>query len=174
MSSPAHLRPQDLVLAIGMATLDEVPSVRQLQGLSHASSPSRIHDALARLRGAGLVGRASGRVLKRALFIILRDAIRWMVPGEVGEETRGVPTAHSFGPLGDELVWSQAFVWPARVGFEGTMVGRSVQPLHPWAYGLASHLPAAHELFALTDSIRVGRARDQQLAKAHLAERLNR
>lgn len=169
MSSPAHLRPQELVLAIGLAALDEVPSIRELQHLTEASSPSRIHGSLVRLKGAGLIGRASGRVLERALFIVLRDAIRWLVPASLGEETVGVPTAHAIGPLADELRWSTAFVWPARADREASVVGLGVEPMHPWAYGLAHHIPAAHELLALTDSIRVGRTRDQALARAHLS-----
>jgi len=47
-----------------------------------------------------------------------------------------------------------------------------VEPIHAWAYGLARHIPEAHELLALVDSIRVGRARDRRLAQECLHELL--
>ena len=166
--TPAPLRPQELVLAIALATLDERPSVRDLQELLGASSPSRVHDSLRRLEAARLVGRVSGLTLKMPLFHILKDAVRWLIPGNVGDHAVGVPTAHAVGPLANELVWQHAYVWPARSDDEQQLEGRSVEPLHDWAYGLAASNPQAHLVLALTDSIRVGRARDQQLAREHL------
>ena len=168
MNEPKPLRPQDLVLAIGLAALDRPASVRELQAAAGASSPSRVHASLGRLRDARLLGLATGRLLKRPLLEIIDHAVRWVFPAEVGPEAIGVPTAHAIGPLSTRLLWSRPYVWPNRPGDSGGVTGNHVEPLHDWAYGVAANIPGAHELLALTDSIRVGRVREQKMAKEHL------
>ena len=52
------------------------------------------------------------------------------------------------------------------------MRGRSVTPLHPSAVVAASKDKKLHELLALVDGIRVGGAREREVATAELLARL--
>lgn len=56
---------------------------------------------------------------------------------------------------------------------EGTVRGAMVNPLYASAPGAAIEDPALYELLALLDALRIGRARERQMAVRMIEERLN-
>ncbi len=81
-----------------------------------------------------------------------------------------MPTAHSAPPLSKILVASEEkFVWPDEAG---EVRGEAIEPLYPSVPQAARRDARLYELLALTDAIRVGRAREQKLARKELERRL--
>ena len=87
--------------------------------------------------------------------------------------SRGMPTAYAAPPLSDQISGSGDLppVWPDA---EGTVRGITLEPLHRAAVKAARRDPALHELLALIDAVRDGRARERQLAEKELSARLRR
>ena len=85
----------------------------------------------------------------------------------MGAPARGVPTAHSAGSLARQFPSDQVYVWPHDAATEH---GTSVEPMHACIPEVAVRLPEFHNLMALIDAMRVGRARERQAA-AELLDR---
>ena len=131
------------------------------------SQPS-IHRSLRQLQHSGLWrGRQPQRV---AFFKLLVHAIANVYPAVLGPPTRGVPTAHAGAGFAARLSAVELYVWPSE---EANAYGPALLPLHPSVPKVALEAPAFHELMALIDVIRVGRARERRLAEQRLAEILD-
>jgi hypothetical protein len=76
-----------------------------------------------------------------------------------------MPTAFSVGSLADQLRLGDEdrVVWLA-AGAAATARGRVIDPLYPSAPLAAAEDPKLHELLALADTLRIGRARERALA----------
>jgi len=86
--------------------------------------------------------------------------------------TRGMPTAHAAPPLSEEIMGDDLPpVWPDP---EGTVRGETLEPLYRTVPMAARNDPQLYELLALVDAIRIGRARERNLAEKHLKERLEK
>jgi hypothetical protein len=106
---------------------------------------------------------------KTSLIDFLLKGVPYAFPAELGPETRGVPTAHAAPPLDADFSSSDALVWPF---VDGKRRGASVEPLFEGAPMLAQSNQALYELLALVDALRVGQARERELATKLLRERL--
>jgi hypothetical protein len=101
----------------------------------------------------------------------LRDlivhAVRYVYPAELGAPARGIATAHGGPTLATRVRSEQPYVWPFD---RGTDFGPSVEPLHPCVPAVAARCVPFYELMALIDVMRIGRARERQIAVARLDE----
>ncbi len=136
-------------------------------------SPSTAHQAVKRLMLSGLVRKAgSGLVVDiSALEEFLLHGVRYSFPAIRTKRQRGVPTAHA-APVLRNVFDSDIdpLVWPSPIG---TVVGTALQPLIPSAALLASRHPALYDALALVDAIRVGNARDREVAGQMLSKQLD-
>lgn len=108
--------------------------------------------------------------MRRALLDFLLHGVQYVFPVEPGAIVRGVPTAHAAPPLSDTIVESEEkFVWSDE---EGGARGQAITPLYPTVSAAAQRDPKLYELLALVDALRVGRAREQKLAREELERRL--
>ena len=82
---------------------------------------------------------------------------------------RGIATAHSAPPLNNEIMSEEQFVWPYA---KGTVRGHSIIPLYPSVPEAALKDAKLYELLALVDALRVGRAREKELAIIEIKTRL--
>ena len=162
----------DLVVLLDLVAHGKSRTVRDLAGALEVPK-SLCGRSLQRLRIRSLIaedvgeGRRINRVLARDLFA---HGVRWIAPARIGKVTLGLPTAHAAPPLADRLSGdADPLVMPLD---EGPMRGRSVTPLHPSAAVAASKDKKLHELLALVDGIRVGGAREREVATAELLARL--
>jgi transcriptional regulator with XRE-family HTH domain len=124
--------------------------------------------ALQRLAAADLWYKHERRVNLAGALDLLVHAVRYLAPPRFGPPTRGLPTAHAAPPLSAELYAESPLVWPDE---EGGSHGPSLTPLHPAAPGASRRDPQIHEMLALVDALRVGRARERALAERLLRER---
>ena len=91
----------------------------------------------------------------------LRYGLRYVYPEQPSSLVRGVPTSHSAPPLNEFIQSEQNFVWPYA---KGTVRGFAIQPLHPNVPKACLQDPKLHELLAMTDALRLGKARERNLA----------
>ena len=131
------------------------------------------HACLARLFGARLlteVNSAPALVIPAFRPLVLQGAA-YFFPAVRGEVTVGFPTAN-----GAELLKSKRMpddelppVWPHP---GGPVRGNTLLPLHPKLPLAAQADPALYALLALFDALRTGQAREREIARALLEERL--
>ena len=104
-----------------------------------------------------------------ALLEFLEHGLRYVFPARPGNVKRGVPTAHSGPILSAEIDRDGgAYVWASP---NGTVRGREIEPLVPRASELPERSPRTYEALSLVDALRVGRARERELAGRALRER---
>lgn len=170
---PLHrvLRPVDIPVALYLALYAGASYGDVAHDLD--ISPSTAHQAVKRLTYAGLANQtkdAPRRIHIAALLEFLEHGVRYAFPTQKQRPRRGVPTAHS-GPVFEKnldtdiepVVWSTA---------RGRTIGAAVEPLIESAPDLAQRCPEVYDLLTIVDAIRVGTARDREIANRLLKERL--
>lgn len=170
------MRPQDIAVLLKLVSLRTQQETQEtVRGQFHLAvtlglSQSEISSSLQRSRIAGLVGENKREVYSQNLLDFLFYGLRYVFPVEPGILTVGMPTAHSAPPLHDLIVSQELYVWPYA---EGTERGQAIEPLYGKIPHAARQDARLYELLALTDALRVGRAREIKLAQAKLTEYLH-
>jgi len=165
-----NLKPQDVVVALGAVLKPPAISTYLDRAMQLGMSVSEVHAADKRLKSAGLM--AEGRPITAALEEFLVHGLRYVFVPELGAVVRGTPTAHA-GPGLSALIHDGDLppVWPDP---EGNVRGISFSPLYRSVPEAARRDHDLHELLALVDALRGGRARERKLAAEMLHEHLSR
>ena len=163
------ISPQDIVVLLKIITYGKEPWYQVPLAEELFISQSEISKSLARSKFAGLLDPAGKQVLKLALMEFLQYGIRYVFPQRPGAIVRGIPTAHSAMPLKEVIQSDENYVWPSG---KGNVRGHSIIPLYPSVVDAVRADSKLHELLALVDALRVGRAREKQLAIELLNERV--
>lgn len=161
------MKPQDILLllkVVGEQGWQQKPMAEAL-GLSQ----SEVSESVVRSKNAGLLAPNGKNVMKMALLEFLEHGLRYVFPVLPGAIVRGVPTSHSASPLKDQILSSEDYVWPYA---KGTVRGQGIAPLYPSVPEAALRDSNLHELLALVDALRVGRAREKEIALVELRKRL--
>jgi hypothetical protein len=96
--------------------------------------------------------------------------LKYVFPVELGTIVRGIATAHSGPPLNKYIIsGTESYVWSLS---NGDSQGISVPPLYKTLPGIARKSPEFYELLCLVDACRIGKAREVNLAREILEERL--
>ena len=169
MKKHSGMRPHDIVVLLKIAAKKDKPWLMKDLSFELGISASEISESLNRSALAGLISKDKTRLMKLAILDFLEHGLRYVYPQLPGGKTRGVPTAHSAPPLNNEIVSSEAYVWPYG---EGTVRGQSIEPLHPKVPEACLKDPVLYEYLALSDALRVGKAREKTLAIEELKKRL--
>lgn len=167
------LKPQDLAVALKLVALQgEQPSYADLAKQLRLS-PFEAHAAVQRLIAARLAVERDGAVRPSmaALRTFVISGAPYAYPPVRGEATIGFPTAHAAPPLKGSVhaLDTPIPVWPHP---DGSIRGEALLPLYeklPLAVGNDSKW---YELLALFDALRIGQARERELARKLLEERL--
>jgi hypothetical protein len=109
----------------------------------------------------------------RNLKEFLIHGVKYAFPVERGGPTRGVPTAEAAPPLSQFFAQDFALppVWPHP---DGPVRGIEFSPLYKNVPFAALRDSKLHELLALVDAIREGRAREREIAIRELSQRIDR
>ena len=187
MKKHSGMRPQDVLILLkisafynkfGLVDLGQLGKGRVLskQGplkkgiaLQLNISSSEVTESLARSAFAGLYDPVRKKVMARALFDFLQYGLKYVFPQQPGALVRGIPTAHSAKPLVDLVQSNEPYVWPSA---DGTHRGQAIEPLYPTVVQAVSNDQLLYEMLALVDAIRVGNAREVNLAVNELSKRL--
>lgn len=155
------MRPHDIVILLKIASKKDHPWLMKDLARELHISPGEISESLERSVFAGLLAADKKHLMKGALLEFLRYGLKYAFPQKPGPLVRGMATAHSADPLNALIQSSEAVVWPWA---EGTARGQAVEPLHASAPQACKEDQALYALLALTDALRIGKAREQQLA----------
>ena len=163
------LRPGDVVVALQVALTPDA----SLAALAERSGRSlgEVHNALARLRSAGLMDPERRRVEREPLMQFIRWGVPYAFPPVIGGTTVGVATG-TLDTLADGTMATPAsveFVWASA---EGTARGVVLEPLHPRVPDIAGRNGPLYGLLAAVDLIRVGGAREREAASAWIEQQL--
>lgn len=163
------LNPLDIAVLLKIVSIHN--SSWQQKPLAEALhlSQSEISKSVARAKFAGLLDPSGKKIMKLALLDFLQYGIRYAFPQRPGAIVRGIPTAHSAKPLSDLIHSTENYVWPSG---KGTLRGESIIPLYPAAINAALKDEVLYELLALIDAIRVGKAREKELALKEIKKRI--
>lgn len=158
------LRPQDFLVTLHRLLHPEQRLLAQMAtGLR--MSVSVVHRALANARAASLVTGEGEAIRANVLEFAVHGARYSFFPVRFGANVRGVATAGAAPGLGDRLVGSATIVWPAA---EGKVRGEGLEPIHASAPRLVADDPAMYLVLAAVDLLRVGGAREREVAAAVL------
>jgi len=165
------LKPQDLFVLLKLACLPAGAWTFANLSYELGLSASAIHRGLDRAAMGGLYQPRHKAIAPGALIELLLHGARFVYPAARGGEARGLPTAWAAPPLAEGLVFAEenAPVWPDAMG---EVRGMAIEPLHAAVPGAARRDPRLWELLALFDSIRIGGARERELAAGMLEKRI--
>lgn len=165
------ISPQDVVILLKIIALGNNTWFQSSLAESLGISQSEISKSLMRSKYAGLLDPEGKQVMKMAFMEFLQYGIRYVFPQKPGPVVRGIPTSHSASPLKEVIQSEEHYVWPYG---KGTVRGHSIIPLFASVPEAALKDPALYELLVLVDALRVGRARERELAIQELKKRLFR
>jgi hypothetical protein len=167
------LKGQDLVVALKLAVLTE-PTTYAGLALSLHLNASEVHTAVKRALHAQLLVDTGDFIVpknsklgnidvhKQNLLEFVAHGAKYAFAAEKISMTVGVPTSHSapvfqgvFAPGSDDWVWPYAL---------GACKGVGIKPLHPCVPSAALADGQLYAALALLDALRVGRARERNMA----------
>lgn len=167
------LKAQDFYLLLVLLALrGEVLTYPELAAFSGLSM-SEVHAALKRAEQARLLAFVDKqpRIIAPAFGEFLLHGARYVFPAARGGMVGGVPTAYAASPLNALIAPSSdpVPVWPHA---EGSARGIALVPLYPSAPAAALRNPVLYENLALFDALRMGNARERNLAEKLFKARL--
>jgi predicted transcriptional regulator len=169
MKKHSGMRPHDIVVLLKIAAKSNESWYMKDLSYELSISASEISESLNRSVIAGLIAHDKKRLMKLSILDFLQHGLRYVYPQHPGARVRGVATAHAAPPLNKEIVSEEPYVWPYG---KGNVRGESIEPLHPNIPEACLKDPVFYEYMALCDALRVGRAREKNLAMEALKKML--
>ena len=160
------MKEQDIfVLLKKLTSRGRALSVRKLAE-EIGMSASSVSESLERCRKAQLVDKNKKRVNTLALQEFMEHGFAYVFPVEPGRVIRGVPTYVSASPLKEQVSNSaEQYVWRYA---KGEARGQQIAPLYPSVPEAALRDEELYQLLVIADTLRVGRAREKEIAVAEL------
>ena len=166
------MKQQDIVILLKMLTKDgQSLSCRKLAE-SLGMSASNVSESLERCKKAQLIDRHKKKVNVLALQEFLVHGIAYVFPVEAGRVGRGVPAFVSASPLKEAVSnGSENYVWHH---VKGMARGQQIEPLYPTVPEAALRDEELYQLLVIVDALRMGRAREKEIAVRELTKRIDR
>ena len=165
------MKGQDLVVMLKLAS-------RVSEGWTYSSlardlgmSASEVHAAVRRCQEAGLYNVETRQPVRHALLEFLVHGVRYVFPVRPGAIGFGLPTSYAVSPLREQIRFEEAET-PVMPLLRGTTRGPEVKPLYSSAPQAAATDAKLHQLLAMVDVLRMGRARERKMAEQVLGELL--
>jgi hypothetical protein len=167
------LKSQDVVVAIKLALLRHERRTYARLAQELFLTASQVFEGARRCELAGLIARQDDQPVARIreLTDFVLHGVRFAFPAALGEISQGMPTA-SGGPYLSTLLVASAEgppVWPYPAGQER---GPAVTPFYPALPRAAQKDAELYNVLTLVDAVRIGGARDRELATEQLRMRL--
>lgn len=164
------MKAQDCLVLLKIVDLGAGKWMAKDLAASIGLSPTEVSMSLERSRYAKLLDDTKRRVNTKAFHDFLVYGLRVVFPVQPGGIVRGIPTAWSAKPLSESFKKVNPVVWPSE---NGKLRGEAIEPLFPCVTKAVSSSASLHELLALTDALRIGRAREVELSAKILQERFD-
>ncbi|NDC25454.1 MAG: hypothetical protein EB120_04625 [Proteobacteria bacterium] len=172
MKSGNRLKPQDVIVLLKLITGYKDKQWRYSDLAKDLQmSQSEVHSAIKRAHSSQLYEPLTKRPIRANLTEFLLSGLKYVFYSEPGKQSVGVPTAHSAPLLKKSIVSEKGdqYVWPSQLG---KVKGLAIEPLHPGVPKACIKDKELYHLLTLLDALRVGRAREKEIAKKILAEKL--
>ncbi len=164
------MKPQDIVILLKLMLLEKEDWKYATLADDLKMSTSTVFAALNRAELSGLYHKNTRTVYKDALLEFLIYGFKYVFPAIPGKVVKGIPTAHSANPLVQYINSEKdAYVWKSAYG---TIRGQSIEPLYPSVPQLVQQDTPLYELLSLLDALRVGKARERNIAIEELTKRI--
>lgn len=165
------LGPSDILVLLKLVRIGDLSWTYDSVAHELGLSSSAVHRSVERATQSKLFNRNRREVEGASLQELLVHGVRYIFPPEWGGEARGLPTAWAAPPLSEQLAQSGGNppVWPLP---GGKVQGVALKPLDPRVPDAVLNDRPLHELLALVDAIRIGAARERNLAAKELGARL--
>ncbi|HRH01360.1 MAG TPA: hypothetical protein PLN13_03060 [Bacteroidia bacterium] len=163
------MKPQDILILLKIIALNSENWQQKPLADSLKMSQSEVSQSLVRSQYAGLIAQNTKQVMRLALIDFLQYGISYVFPQRPGALVRGIPTAHSAFPLSEKIVSNEPYVWPSS---KGKIRGQAINPLYSSVPEAVERDEKLYQLLALTDAVRVGRAREKEMALNELRKRI--
>ena len=170
MKEHKGMRPHDIAVLLKIASKGEQNWYMKDIAYELSISSSEVSESINRSVIGGLISSDKRTINKLALLDFLSCGLQYVYPQRPGEIVRGIATAHSAEPLNQIILNEDNFVWPYA---RGDIRGQAIEPLHRNIPSACLKDKAFYELMALTDAIRVGKAREKKLAVDLLKEKID-
>lgn len=162
------LKPQDIMVAVKLALLEEESWTYASLAKSLRMSPSEVHAAVKRGLAAKLLWKNGRRVKKQNVREFLIHGLKYAFSAEQGGEVRGIPTSYAAPAMADFFeAGDRPPVWPDK---NGSVRGVSVKPVYKSIPLVAKEDPEFYKVFALVDALRLGKARERAIAQEELGK----
>jgi hypothetical protein len=163
------MKPSDLVVLCKIFTYQKGSGIWTYSLLSSGTylSVGEVHASVKRLKASGLYNEVNKTAMVSAMEEFLIHGVKYAFPAERGPVVRGVPTSHSAPVFRGEMSQSDedAYVWPYAYG---NAKGSAISPLSDGAPKAALEDRELYDILALVDALRIGRARERNIAKEKL------
>jgi len=163
------MKPQDVVILLKIIATGSDQWQQQSLADELKMSQSEVSQSVARSRFAGLLDGSGKKVMRLAFMDFLQYGLAYAFPQKPGSMVRGVPTAYSAPPLNAIIQSNELLVWPSA---KGKYRGQSILPLYPTVVDAVDKDTKLYQLLALADTLRVGKAREKELAISELKKLL--
>lgn len=167
VSQNMAIRPLDVLVLGKLVVTGRIEIVHQMDLASSLKiSQASVSLAFVRLLESGLIV-SSHKFNPKAVEEFFFYGLKYVMPPIIGGITRGLATAHRSPFLKSKIQADDVngYVWPDPDGKER---GQALLPIHPSMVWAARKDHKLYAFFALFDAIRVGRAREIELAKKEL------
>lgn len=165
------MKSQDIVILLKKITSEGQTLSDRGIAESLGISASCVSESLVRCRKAQLVDRHKKKVNTLALREFLVHGIAYVFPAEAGRVGRGVATYTSASPIREHLSGGmESFVWHY---LKGNNRGQQIEPLYHTVPEAALHDKELYELLVVVDVLRMGKAREKEIAVEELDNRIS-
>ena len=165
------MKQQDIIVLLKkLTTQGRSMSIRGLADSLYMSASS-VSESLERCKKAQLIDRNKKKVNVLALQEFLVHGIAYVFPVEAGRVGRGIPTYVSASPINEAINnGNESYVWHY---IKGTGRGQQIEPLYPTVPEAALRDEELYQLLVIVDALRMGRAREKEIAVEELTKRIN-
>lgn len=166
------MKEQDLVVLLKKLTFKgRELSLRKLAE-ELGMSTSSVSLCLERCKKAQLVDRNKKRVNTLALQEFMAHGLAYVFPVEAGRIIRGIPAYVSASPIKEQVAnTTDQYVWRYS---KGESRGQMIEPLYPSVPEAALRDEELYQLMVIADTLRMGRAREKEIAVAELNKYIQR
>ena len=161
------MKPQEMLVALKLLAYGRKPWNYEDIAQSLGISPSNLHRSVKALAFAGLFIEEYKALNNPSLEEFLLHGAKYVFPVKVGGIVRGMLTSHSAPAFANSFNANpqDAYVWPDANSKDK---GFSVAPIYKTAPEASRLDPKLYELLACLDALRIGRAREKNIAEGLL------
>lgn len=160
------MKSQDILVILKLLLLRKKDWTQAQIAASLKISAAEMSAVFERLKRSGFIDTSKLKVRELAIREFLIHGLKYVFPAVLGTKVRGIATAHSASPILQHIIESEEiYVWKST---KGNRRGIEITPLYKTVPIIATADPQLYELLVIVDTLRIGKAREREIAIAEL------